>query len=133
MDAAEHLKGMAYHEAGHAVVAWALGLPVGDVYVRKMGEGNGGAQIGCADALSFIDRLAVCFAGIQAEAVFNVPEPPWMGGADILMVRGLLKGISETHGIVLRDQGRERARDRLVEHTYSLSRPPSVPLFGYIA
>jgi hypothetical protein len=56
-----------------------------------------------------------------------------MGGADILMVRGLLKGISETHGIVLRDQGRERARDRLVEHTYSLSRPPSVPLFGYIA
>ena len=24
MDAAEHLKGMAYHEAGHAVVAWAL-------------------------------------------------------------------------------------------------------------
>jgi hypothetical protein len=133
MDAAEHLKGMAYHEAGHAVVAWALGLPVGDVYVRKMGEGNGGAQIGCADALSFIDRLAVCFAGIQAEAVFNVPEPPWMGGADILMVRGLLKGISETRGIVLRDQGRERARDRLVEHTYSLSRPPSVPLFGYIA
>jgi hypothetical protein len=41
MDAAEHLKGMAYHEAGHAVVAWALGLPVGDVYVRKMDEGNG--------------------------------------------------------------------------------------------
>jgi hypothetical protein len=35
MDAAEHLKGTAYHEAGHAVVAWALGLP-GDVYVRKM-------------------------------------------------------------------------------------------------
>ena len=34
MDATEHLKGMAYHEAGHAGVAWALGLPVGDVYVR---------------------------------------------------------------------------------------------------
>jgi hypothetical protein len=81
--AAEHLKGMAYHEAGHAVVAWALGLPV--------------------------------------------------GGADILMFRGLLKGISETHGIVLREQGRERARDLLVEHTYSLGRPPSVPLFGYLA
>ncbi|MGA8412218.1 MAG: hypothetical protein WB756_10705, partial [Xanthobacteraceae bacterium] len=63
------------------------------------------------------------------EAVFNVPEP---GGADILMVRGLLKGISEKHDMVLRDQGREPARDLLVEHTYSLSRPPSEPLFGYI-
>lgn len=47
-----------------------------------------------------------------------------MGGADILMVRGLLKGTSETHDIVLRDEGREPARDLLVEHTYSLSRPP---------
>ena len=66
MDAAEHLKGMAYHEAGHAVVAWALGLPIGNVYVRKMGEGDGGAQIACVYTLSFVDRIAVCLAGIQA-------------------------------------------------------------------
>ena len=29
---------LAYHEAGHAVVAWTLGLPVGDVYARKDGR-----------------------------------------------------------------------------------------------
>jgi hypothetical protein len=35
MDAVEHLKGMAYHEAGRAVVAWALGLPVGQCPVYR--------------------------------------------------------------------------------------------------
>ena len=91
LNASEHLRGMAFHEAGHAVVAWALGLPVGDIYVRQIEEGNGDAQIGCADALSFIDRLAVCFAGIRAEEVFDVPQPRGMGDADNLMVIRLLE------------------------------------------
>ena len=122
MDAAGHLKGMAFHEAGHAVVAWALGLPVDDIYVRKIGEGDGGAQIGCADALSFIDRLAVCFAGTQAASVFNAPQPEGMGDKDISMVMNLLSGICGTHGIVFREQGRARARDLLMEHRSNVTR-----------
>ena len=122
MHAAGHLKGMAFHEAGHAVVAWALGLPVGDIYVRKMGEGDGGAQIGCADALSFIDRLAVCFAGTQAASVFNAPQPEGMGDKDISMVMNLLSGTCETHGAMLRDQGRARASHLLMEHRDHVTR-----------
>ena len=116
MDAAEHLKGMAYHEAGHAVVAWALGLPIGNIYVRKMGEGDGGAPIACVYTLSFVDRLAVCLAGIQAAFVFNAQQPEGMGGRDIGMVMNLLSGTCETHGAMLRDRGRARASHLLVEH-----------------
>ncbi len=112
----EHLNGMAFHEAGHAVVAWALNVAVGDIHVRKVGEGDGGTQIGCADALPFIDRLALCFAGIQAETVFDVPQPPGMGDGDICVVLNLLKGLPDRHGKVLRDKGRDRARDLLLEH-----------------
>ena len=122
MDAAEHLKGMAYHEAGHAVVAWALGLPIGNVYVRKMGEGDGGAQIACVYTLSFVDRLAVCLAGIQAAFVFNAQQPEGMGGRDIGMVMNLLSGTCETHGAMLRDQGRARASHLLVEHRDHVTR-----------
>jgi len=113
---------MAFHEAGHAVVAWALGLPVDDIYVRKIGEGDGGAQIGCADALSFIDRLAVCFAGTQAASVFNAPQPEGMGDKDISMVMNLLSGTCETHGAMLRDQGRARASHLLMEHRDHVTR-----------
>jgi hypothetical protein len=34
-DAAGYLRAMAFHEAGHAVVAWSLDLPVGDIHWRK--------------------------------------------------------------------------------------------------
>jgi hypothetical protein len=40
MDAAAYLRGMAFHEAGHAVVAWALNLPVGDIHIREIGAGK---------------------------------------------------------------------------------------------
>ncbi len=99
-----------------------LGLPIGNSYVRKMGEGDGGAQIARVYTLSFVDRLAVCFAGIQAASVFNAQQPEGMGGRDIGMVMNLLSGICETHGAMLRDQGRARASDLLVEHRDHVTR-----------
>jgi hypothetical protein len=115
-DAAGYLRAMAFHEAGHAVVAWSLDLPVGDIYIRGIGEGNGGAQIGGVENLSFIDRIAVCFAGIEAGKVFQSPQPSWAGNADCGMAFSLLTGMPEDHAEWLWDRGAARAGELLVEH-----------------
>ena len=66
----QYLRGTAYHEAGHAVVAWALGLPVMTICV-KIGDAGGGTEVGFADHLSLIEQVAVCSAGSAAEEVFE--------------------------------------------------------------
>jgi hypothetical protein len=93
-----------------------VGLPVGDIYIRGIGEGNGGAQIGGAENLSFIDRIAVCFAGIEAGNVFQSPQPSWAGNADCRMVFGLLMGMPEEHAEWLGARGAARASELLAEH-----------------
>ena len=37
---AAYLLGMSFHEAGHAVVAWSLGVEVGDIHICGIGEGE---------------------------------------------------------------------------------------------
>jgi hypothetical protein len=122
MDAAAYLRGMAFHEAGHAVVAWALNLPVGDIHIREIGAGNGGAQISCADDLPIIDRLAVCFAGIEAGTVFQSPQPSWAGNSDHRMAFEILDGTPEDHAVRLLDRGGVRASELLVEHADKVTR-----------
>jgi hypothetical protein len=51
----------AFHEAGHAVVGWALGLKVGDL--RLEDDYNGKALIQLADHLPPVDQVAVCMGG----------------------------------------------------------------------
>ena len=67
-------RGTAYHEAGHAVVAWALGLPVRTIRVR-VDYAGGDAEIGPADHLSLIEQVAICSAGSAAEEVFECFGP----------------------------------------------------------
>ncbi len=52
----QYPRGVAYHEAGHAVVAWALGVPVGTVHVRES-DASGGTDIGATDHLTRIKEL----------------------------------------------------------------------------
>jgi ATP-dependent Zn protease len=63
-------RGTAYHEAGHAVVAWALSLPVGTIRVWEEDAG-GGTEIGSASHLSLIEQIAIRAAGHAAEQVFG--------------------------------------------------------------
>jgi hypothetical protein len=116
MDPAAYLRGMAFHEAGHAVVAWSLDLAIGDIYIREIDAGNGGTEIGCGDGLPFIDRIAVCFAGIEAATVFQSPQPSWAGNGDHRMAFNMLKGMPEDHAQWLWDRGGVRANELLVEH-----------------
>jgi hypothetical protein len=98
-------RGTAYHEAGHAVVAWALGLSVGTVRV----DGAGGrTEMGPAHYLSLIEQVAVCSAGSAAEEVFECSADELASFDDHVKVSTLIKanGVpEEEHGPALRDEG----------------------------
>jgi ATP-dependent Zn protease len=59
----------AYHEAGHAVIALDLGLPVGGVTIRGHKRGGGTTWIDHSEA-HLLDRTTVRFAGIAAEEYY---------------------------------------------------------------
>jgi ATP-dependent Zn protease len=54
-------RGTAYHEAGHAVVAWSLGLPIGAVSVSD-DDASGGTQIGLSVAISALSLSSLARA-----------------------------------------------------------------------
>jgi hypothetical protein len=62
-------RGTAFHEAGHAVVAWSHRLPVAAIYVRD--DESGRTEIAGADQLEQIDHIALLAAGYTAENIFK--------------------------------------------------------------
>jgi hypothetical protein len=112
----QYLCGTAYHEAGHAVVAWSLGLPVGTISVRA-DDASGGTQIGSADHLDLIEQIAVAAAGYMAVEVFGQPTYDLAAFSDLNRIRELLEanGITEDdESATLRWKGDQCARDRIV-------------------
>ena len=90
-------RGTAYHEAGHAIVAWSFGLQVGTIHVMA-DDGSGGAQIGPTNHLTLVEQIAVCAAGYTAENVFGHPHTNRLAAAcDHTRIRKLLEdgGIAE--------------------------------------
>ena len=68
----EERRGTAYHEAGHIVVAWALGLKVGASAIGINGDDPAGKTEIERDKLSpLIDKIAVCAAGLKSQSVFG--------------------------------------------------------------
>jgi hypothetical protein len=115
-------RGTAYHEAGHAVVAWSLGLPVRAVRVSD-DDASGVADIGSADHLSLIEQIAICSAGMAAVDVFDCPTHELASFNDNLLIFHLLEanGISEDgQGPKLRQEGYNCARTRLETHKSKL-------------
>ena len=107
--------GTCYHEAGHAVVAAALGLAVGDIHVNADDE-SGGAEIECPGRLPFIDQVALCFAGLEAQAIWHCPSKHLAGGGDYRRFFELVKGLSDDCREALRTAGYERARALLQDN-----------------
>jgi ATP-dependent Zn protease len=114
----------AYHEAGHAIVAWALGLRVGTVHVREEDAG-GGADTGPADHLNLVDQIAVCSAGYAAEQVFGIENHDLASFTDHARIADLLaaNGVSEEdRGAALRDEAHHRARALLEQYKQKVIR-----------
>src|SRR5258708_1240155 len=67
-----------FHEAGHAVVAAALGLEVHSIHIHKdNGGGHTNVPSGPVSQLPLVDQAAICFAGLEATIICNLlPEKP---------------------------------------------------------
>jgi hypothetical protein len=62
---------VAFHEAGHAVVAWLFGLPLVRIYLDL--ETEGGAALSMAADSSLVQQIAVLYAGKVSEEIFRGP------------------------------------------------------------
>jgi ATP-dependent Zn protease len=107
--------GAAVHEAGHAIVAWAVDLKV--CRLRIIGDdGQGASCIECSDHLPILHRIAVAEAGMAAVELLSAPEPlPQAGFSDAVKIRNLLDGYPDDQCKQLIREGCERAREILVD------------------
>jgi hypothetical protein len=117
-------QGAAYHEAGHVVVAWALGLPVGEITIGMNGDDAAGlSEIGESDHLPIIDRIAICQAGLEAQELFDSHTHDLAGMSDYAKIIELVGDeTSENESKRLRDAGSARARDLLIKPKEQVSR-----------
>jgi hypothetical protein len=96
-------RAVAVHEAGHAVVARALGADVVFVEIDVV-TGNGGSR-----SSNFADgdvkNLAVCVAGCRAEHAFGASSPRATKKGDLRLMRTLLSHFPEADRRAARAEG----------------------------
>lgn len=114
----EDRKGTAYHEAGHVVVAWALGLRVRAATIGVDGDdAKGKSDIEGNKPLQRIDRIALCAAGVEAQHVFGVPTHTRAGSMDEAEIIKLTKHLdNEKAQSAARDDGYRRAHELIQAH-----------------
>jgi hypothetical protein len=97
---ARYPRSTAFHEAGHAVVAWSFGLAVDAVWVNA-DDASDGANISPSDHLPLAEQIAVWWSGTAAESVFECPSHEYAAFGDHAGVMELL----EVHGISEEERG----------------------------
>jgi hypothetical protein len=107
-DGDDDFLGVAYHEAGHAVVALAFGLWVARVEIFPE-DHSGATDVEPADHLPIEDRIALCVGGMNANDMFNAPMHDLATFGDHVLVLKLIKNADDADGDVLRDKGHQRA------------------------
>jgi hypothetical protein len=96
-------RALAVHEAGHTVVALALGAEV--VFVEiDLATGNGGSRSSKFDD-DQTKNLAVCVAGCRAEHLLDTPAPRKTKIGDFRLMRELLSCLPEAERRAARGQG----------------------------
>lgn len=117
----DDLRGAAFHEAGHVVVAQFFGLPVGEVEIRD--DGAGKADIGLDDHLPLIDRIALCVAGIVSQELFNCRHTHELAAAhDYAKVIELVEGLTELESLQGRTAAYRRALEIVETHSTEVER-----------
>ncbi|BBZ94535.1 hypothetical protein ACMA5K_27125 [Bradyrhizobium diazoefficiens] len=116
-------RGAAFHEAGHIVVAWSLGLAVGGAEIAIGGDdAKGTAEVQTPDHLDLLDQLAVCAAGLEAQELFEAPTHDIGGVGDYGQMWNLLEDVEEEDRRSLIDKGHARASELVSAHRETVER-----------
>jgi hypothetical protein len=111
---------IAYHEAGHGVVAWALAIEVGGMRIAVDGD-DGGCDLATARHLPIVQQLAICYAGIIGGDLSGEPSAEGEGDGDLAMAREILRtslfrrSPGQVH-MQVRARAKALARDLLCRH-----------------
>jgi ATP-dependent Zn protease len=114
----EDRRGAAYHEAGHIVVAWAVGWKARAAVIGIDGDdAKGKTDLDRDKPLSLVDKIAVCAAGWESQHVFQAPTNWRSGQMDEYEIIELTKNLDEQSRSALRNHGYQRARDLIKTHS----------------
>jgi ATP-dependent Zn protease len=114
-------RGAAYHEAGHAIVAQEVDCRVIELRIEE--NGDGGTDTECKyGLLSFVDRLALEYAGEVAQTMFDAQTHKMAAGHDWGNVHRLLSGLAEGTSQRLQTAGRRRAKKILAQYRQNVER-----------
>lgn len=112
-------RAVAVHEAGHAVVARALGAQV--VFVEiDLTTGSGRSH--SENFVEQVNNLAVCVAGCRAEHAFDARSSRGTKIGDFRTMRKLLSVLPETERRAARAEGYRIAEATLREHANKVRR-----------
>jgi hypothetical protein len=112
MEASEsERRAAAIHEAGHAVVMWALGSRVDAMTVEDGGKGCIHACGG--STLSIAQEIAIAAAGAAAVELLKSEKWPFASFTDDMKIVELLEGYLEEDANLLRVEGEKLAIDIL--------------------
>lgn len=112
-------RAVAVHEAGHAVVARALGAHVVFVEIDLItGSGRSHSQ----NFVEQVNNLAVCVAGCRAEHAFGARSPRGAKISDFRNMRKLLSVLPQTERRAARAEGYRIADAMLRDHADKVQR-----------
>jgi ATP-dependent Zn protease len=122
-EARQQRLGAAYHEAGHAVVASALGLRVTRIEVAVGGDdAKGATDIEDDSEQQLVNRIAICAAGLEAQKFFEAPTHDLAALGDYGKMATLLEDFDEAASFAIRNAGHQRACELLKLHSDKVER-----------
>ena len=115
--------GAAVHEAGHVVVAWALGLKTRKMAIGINGDDAAGeAEIERSLHLPLVDQIAICSAGVDAQDMLNAPIHDLGAFMDMNEIRKLVEDYTEDKAEAHRYAGYRRSKELLELHRATVER-----------
>jgi len=113
----------AVHEAGHVIVAWALGLKTRKMAIGINGDDTAGAaEIEESSHLPSVDQIAICSAGADAQRMFNAPTHDVAAFSDMVKILNVVDELAEAEGEALRYAGYRRSKEILELHRATVER-----------